>query len=806
MLNNFFKIAFRNFSRFKIYTFVNITGFAVGLASCIIILLYVANELSYDRFHSNADRIYRVTINGLVGGNEFHHAVSAPPMAKALVDDLPEVINAVRLQPSENMLIRTGEEIFIENRFLWADSTFFEVFSFPLIIGNPETVLDEHHTVVLTRKLAMKYFGRIDCAGEMLEFEDFTPYKVAGVCEDPPENSHFKFDILASLSSLGYDKSQGWLNHTFHTYILLDKNVDPNQLEQKFDGIIEKYVGPQLQSILGASLKELEAGGGIYEYRIQPLTDIHLKSNLEYEIEANGNITYIYMFSIIALFILIIACINFMNLSTARSTTRAREVGIRKVMGSNIAQLIRQFLSESIMLTAIAMAFALLMAYLTLPFFNSIAGRQIELSLLGEWYQIPLIVLVVIVVGTIAGIYPAFYLSSFQPAKVLKTSLSSGSTKGLMLRNGLVVVQFSISIFLFISTLVVWNQLNYIHEKNLGWDKDHIFVIKRAWAIENNEEAFGSELLNNPNIFTFSSSSSIPGRGTGSTVFRNAEAPRAEQHLLNVTSAKYNLDKTFKFDFVDGRFFSKEHPSDSNTVVINEAAAETLGLEDPVGKKIVLVGASPEQDIYFAVIGVLKDYHYESFHQKIRPLLYFLERDWPAFMTMRISPKNVKQTIAYIEQTWTKYIPSKPIEYFFIDDDFNKLYDAEERTSKIFSSFSLLAILIACLGLFGMATFTTVQRTKEIGIRKALGASIPKIVYMLLKDFNKWVLFANVLAWPVAFYFMQKWLENFEYRIDLSFSSFLIAGLSAFAIAIITVSYQTFKAAIISSAESLRQE
>lgn len=495
-----------------------------------------------------------------------------------------------------------------------------------------------------------------------------------------------------------------------------------------------------------------------------------------------------------------------MNLSTARSTTRAREVGIRKVMGSNMSQLVKQFLSESILLTAVAMVFAILLVYLFLPFFNHISGKQIEFLLFNRWYFFPLLIVIILFVGTLAGIYPAFYLSSFQPVKVLKTSLASGKGKGLLLRSGLVVLQFSISIILFISTLVVWNQLNYIQEKNLGWDKDQILVIKRAWAVENSLDAFCSELLENTNILNVSSGNSVPGRGTGATIFRKSDAPRAEQHLLNVASAKYDLDKTFKFELTSGRFFSKEFPADTSSVVINESAIKTLELKDPVGKQIVLPGPVPEQDQLFTVIGVLKDFHYESFHQKIRPLVYFFERGWPGFITMRISHKNVKETVAFVEKKWENFIPSKPVEYFFMDEDFNRLYDAEVRTSKIFSSFSLLAIFIACLGLFGMATFTTLQRTKEIGIRKTLGASVPAIVYMLLKEFNKWVILANIVAWPIAFYFMQKWLEDFEYRIDISIYSFLLAGLSAITIAVITVGYQALKAAYANPVKSLRQE
>lgn len=806
MFGNYFKIALRNFLKYKTNTFINIAGFAIGLASCILILLYVRYELSYDRFHEKADDIYRISVRGTVGGNEFNQAVTAPPMGHALVNDYPEVINAVRLQRSENMLIRNKEIIFIENRFLWADSTFFEVFSYNLIFGDPETVLDAPHTIVLTEKLAKKYFGRVDVVGETMEFEDFTPYKITGVCEDPPLNAHFKFDMLASLNSLGYDKSPFWLNHAFHTYILLQPGSDPAQLEAKFPGLIEKYIGPQLQQVLGQSMDQFTGEGGVFEYSLWPLTDIHLKSALEYEIQANGNITYIYIFSIIALFILAIACINFMNLSTARSMTRAREVGVKKVLGSSIGQLIRQFLTESIILTSVAMGIALMLAYILLPYFNEVAGKQFELQLVENWYTIPAILLTVVVVGTLAGIYPAFYLSSFDPARVLKSSISS-SGKGSVLRRGLVVFQFSISIFLFISTLVVQDQLNYMQEKNLGWDKEHILVVKRAWAIENNEDAIGAELLSNPNILTFSTSGNIPGRDFGVTVFRNSEAPRAEQHLLSVMTSKHSLDKTFKFEMAAGRYFLKGNISDTTSVILNESAVKVLGIEgDPIGKFVTQPGNTPENDFNLAIIGVIKDFHYESFHQKIRPLLIFHHNSWPAFISLRISPNNVRETIQYAEEVWKKFIPDKPFEYFFMDDDFDKLYDAEIRTSNIFSSFSILAIFIACLGLFGLATFTTMQRTREIGIRKTMGATVPEIVYLLSKQFSMWVLLANIIAWPAAWYFMSNWLTSFEYRIDINYLTFLIAGAIAFVIALMTVIYHSVKAAIANPADSLRYE
>jgi len=806
MLKNFFKTAFRNLFKYRTYTIINIVGFAIGLASCITILLYVQYELSFDDFHKNADRIYRVSVKGLVGNNGFNMAVTAPPMAKALVDDYPEVINATRMQRADNMLIRTKDKIFIENNFLWADSTFFEVFTYPLIFGEKNQVLTEPHTVVLTEKLAMKYFGRLDVVGEMLEFEDFTPYMISGVCENPPENSHAKFDMLASLSSLGYYNSGLWLNHSFYTYILLKEDADSEMLQGKLKEIVIKYVGPQLQSLIGASYEKFIKNGGSFEYNLQPLKDIHLNSDLEYEIEVNGNITYVYIFSLIAIFILVIASINFMNLSTARSATRAREVGVRKVLGSNMGQLIKQFLTESILLTTMAMTFAILLVYLMLPVFNKIAGMQFEFSLFDSWFAIPYLLLTIFIVGMLAGLYPAFYLASFKPVNVLKTSLASGG-KESFLRKGLVIFQFSISIFLFISTLLVQNQLSYIQNKNLGWDKDHILVIKRAWAVENNEEAIRTEMLKYPGISTFSSSGTLFGREVGSTVFRKPDAPRSEQHLLSIMTSKYDLEKTFKLELVDGRFFSRDFVSDSNAVIINESAVRLLGLEEPVvGKQLILPGDTPENDYYINIIGVMKDFHFESLHTPIRPLLIFWHNRWPAYITMRISPENVKETIAHVEKVWKDFIPSKPIEYFFMDEDFDRLYKAEVSTSKIFTSFSILAIFIACLGLFGLATFTTVQRTKEIGIRKTMGASIPGIIYLLTKQFSLWVLYANIIAWPAAYFFIRSWLNNFEYRIDISLLSFLIAGFAALVIAIITVIFQALKAALANPVDSMRYE
>lgn len=806
MVKNFFKIAIRNLLKYKTYTFINIAGFAVGLASCIVILLYISYELSYDKFHDKAENIYRVTAKGKVANNEFNLAVIGPPVAKALLNDFSSIVNAVRLQGSQNMLIRTGDKNFVENNFIWADSSFFQFFTYKLLLGEPDKVLADPHTVVLTKSTALKYFGRIDVIGTILEFEDFTPYKITGVCADPPDNAHFKFDILASLESLDYDDRDIWLAHTFTTYVMLADGQNASDIEEKFPAFIEKYIGPQLQGAIGSSIEEFKNNGGLYEYKLQPLTDIHLHSKLEAELQPNGDISYVYIFSLIAFFILAIACINFMNLSTARSLTRAREIGIRKVLGSNIGQLIRQFLSESILLTAIAMIFAVVIAYLLLPFFNSIAGKDYPFTIFSHWYSIPLIFLSVLIVGTLAGIYPAIYLSSFQPVKVLKTSLTS-TGKGSFLRKALVVFQFGVSIILIIGTIIVNSQLNFVQEKNLGWNKDHVLIINRAWAVENDEQAIRNELLNNPNISAYSSSWAVPGRVYNSFLVWNPETPRGTHHLFSGINVKKDYEKVFDLKVLKGRFFSDEFLSDSTAVVLNESAVKILNLgDDPVGKKITFPGNVPSEDFYLTVIGVVKDFHFESLHQKIRPLVISYLRGQPGFVSLKIAPQNVRATVDYISSVWSKFIPDKPFEYFFIDEDFARLYDNEIRTSKIFSSFSVLAIFIACLGLFGLATFTTIQKNKEIGIRKTLGASVATIVYLLSKEFSKWVLLANIIAWPVSFYFMRKWLESFEYRIEISPFSFIIAGAGALIIALSTVIYQALKAAYANPIKSLRQE
>ncbi len=801
MFKSNFKIAFRNLIRFKAYSLINIFGLAIGIASCIIILLFVSDELGYDTYNKKADQIYRVHTHGKLLGSDLNMAVSPAPLGETMVDEYPEVISSTRLMYNPNMLIRYNDNVFNETRFFWADSTIFEVFTMPFIQGNPFTALNQPHTVVLTKSLAKKYFGDEDPMDKIMNMEDGTPYTVRGVIEDCPSNSHFHYDMFASVASLGL-QGTFWVSNNFYTYIVLKKGASAEELQAKLPEFSKKYAGPQLQELLGITYDDAVKKGYAYEFIMQPLKDIHLHSHLDYEIEPNSDIRYVYIFSIIAGFVLLIACINFMNLTTARSSTRSREVGIRKVLGSNKAKLIRQFLTESVLLTFFAVLAAVVLVEVFLPAFSNIAGKELHTNYFENWLVIPGLFLTTLVVGFIAGSYPAFFLSSFQPVKVLKGKPSEGRRNWL--RSGLVVFQFAITIVLFACTFIVAGQMKFIQEKKLGFDKDHVLVIQRAWALENHADAFKDELMQSTKIISASNTDNLPGKLFGQTVFKPEDAPLSQQYPLAIMATDYNFAETLGLELSEGRYFSKDIISDSAAIILNENAVKFMEIKDPIGKRIIMPGRTDNQ--YFTIIGVLKDFHYESLHQQIRPLAIFYNKGQTAYLPVRIKPANISATISLIEDEWKKFVPGKPFEYFFLDEDFNKLYQSEMKTGQIFSAFSVLAIFIACLGLFGLTAFTVERRIKEIGIRKVLGASISTIVFLISKEFLKWVLIANLIAWPVAYYFMNEWLQNFAYRNEITLWAFIFSGIIALVIALITISSQTIKAATANPVKSLRYE
>lgn len=804
MIKNYLKIALRNLLKFKAYSFINIFGLAIGIAACMMILLYINDEMSYDKYNEKADQIYRVHTLGKLAGNTINIAVSPAPLGETLVKEYPEVIQYTRIMPNNTMLIRYKDNVFTETNFFWADSTIFDVFTIPFIKGDPKTALTQPHTVVLTEKLAKKYFGKEDPMDKIMNFEDGTPYTVKGVVKNCPVNSHFHYDIFASVASLGMDNTPHWISNNLYTYVVLKKGVPGSVLESKLPDFARKYAGPQLKELFGASFDELRNSGNLYEFHTQSLSSIHLNSHLDYELEPNSDVRYIYIFSIIALFILFIACINFMNLSTARSAIRSKEVGIRKVLGSNKAQLVKQFLAESILMTFIAVVVSIALVEIFLPSFNHLAARELHTSYFNNLIAIPALILAVLVIGLIAGSYPAFFLSSFKPVTVLKGQLNHNG--GSWLRSGLVVFQFAISIVLFIGTFIIYGQLKYVQEKNLGFDREHVLVINRAWALESKAETFKNELLNNAHIINASNTDNLPGRIFGQIVFKPEESQSPQQYILAIMSTDYDFAKTLKLHLSEGRYFSKENSTDSLAIVLNESAVQLMGIKDPLGKRVILPGPTPGQNASFTIVGVLKDFHFESLHQKIRPLAILLNRGQTSYLPVRIRPADVSGSISYIEKEWKKFVPNKPFEYFFLDDDFNKLYQSEQKTGEIFTVFSILAIFIACLGLFGLAAFTAERRTKEIGIRKVLGASIPGIVVLLSKEFTKWVLIANIIAWPLAYYFMSSWLQNFAYRISPGLFTFILAAIIALFIALLTVSFQAVKVAVANPVNALRSE
>lgn len=803
------KIAFRNLIRQKGYSFINIAGLAIGVTCCILILLYVVDELSYDRYNEKADRIYRVGVKGIVGNHEFNQVITAAPMAAALVRDYPEVIEATRFATFGYPVVRYKDKVFSEEKFYWGDSTFFEVFSIPFWEGDPKTALTKPNTVVITRAMAEKYFGDEDPMGKLLNTDNRRDYLVTGVIENIPQNSHFHFDFMASLESYETSRQQIWLSHNYYTYIVLREGASPENLEAKFPDLVRKYVGPQLQEAAGISYDQMVESGGAFGYFLQPLTDIHLHSDLDYEIEPNGNVAYIYIFSVIAFAILLIACINFMNLATARSANRAKEVGIRKTVGSSRQQLVQQFLAETVFMAVLAIILALFLVEFFLPLFNNLSGKNLYLHYFDNFVTIPMLVGLALFVGLLAGIYPAFFLAAFRPVSVLKGGgLQRTNGRSPLLRSGLVVFQFTISVTLFIGTFVVYDQLNYIQNKKLGFNKEQIVVVEKTDDLFERIVPFMDELRQYANIISVSNMSTLPGKNFGSSAFRLAGASGEQTHVLWTMRSDYDFAKTYEIEMAAGRFFSPDWGTDSSALVLNETAVKELGLTGAVGKDLVQLGRSPEEAQTYKIIGVMKDFHFESLHQKIRPMTIrlFGADNRGRYLSVRVRPDDIRNTLAFLDKTWKKYAHDQAFEYVFFDQEFAKLYEAEQRTSKILTVFSVLAILIAGLGLFGLASFITEHRTKEIGIRKVLGASITNVVLLLSKQFTKWVLFASLIAWPVAYFVMNKWLESFAYRTHIHVQIFVLSALAALVIALITVSYQTVKAALANPVTSLRYE
>lgn len=809
MFKNYLKVTLRNLFRYKGFSLINISGLAIGVTACLLIMLYVQEEWSYDRHHEKADRIYRVILKGNVGGNDFNTATACAPMAGTLLREFPEIEQTTRFRNFGFPVMRYKDKVFSEEKFYSADSTFFEVFTVPFLKGDPKTALNKPNAVVLTRSMAQKYFGQQNPLGKALNADNRRDYLVTGVVEDPPETSHFHFDFLGSLATYDDSRNTQWVSNNYYTYVLLKEGVEPEAVESKLPLLVRKYVDPQIQKAVGITYDQLVQSGGSYEYFLQPLTDIHLHSDLDYEIEPNGNAATVTIFGLIAAIILLIACVNFTNLATARSANRAKEVGVRKTLGSNRAQLVWQFLAETVFLAVMAVGIAVILVQLVLPWFNELTGKQLALGLSGSWMIWPLLAAVAGIVGVLAGIYPALFLASFKPVKVLRAAGGrSREGHGGRLRSALVVFQFTVSIILIIGVFVVRNQLEFIQNKRLGFDKEHVVIVHKTDDIGAQIQPFMQSLKQHAKIINASNSNTLPGLPFNSNVHQVEGAPSAEQHLLFDMRADHDFAATYQVQLTEGRYFSREWPTDSSGIILNETAVRAMGIEQPVGKKVIAAGPTPQQSDKYTIIGVVEDFHFESLHQKIRPMAIklFDRKGFGRYISVRLAPGELQQTISYIENTWREFAGNQAFEYTFFDQDFAKLYDAEQRTSDVLTLFAGLAVIIACLGLFGLASFTTEQRTKEIGIRKALGASAAGVVVLLSRQFTGWVILANLIAWPLAYLLTQNWLQNFAYHTDFEFVHFIFAAGLALLIALVTVSYQTIRAALANPVESLRYE
>ncbi|HXR82819.1 MAG TPA: ABC transporter permease [Hanamia sp.] len=803
MFLNYFKTAWRNLMKNKVFSFINISGLSIGLAVSFVILMYVQDELSYDKFNTNADRIVRMVFKADINRGKINESVVMAPVAQTMKNDYPEVQDATRILDRGTPKITYKDKIFKDDRFALVDPNFFSIFTLPMIEGNAKSALLQPNTIVLTKATAEKYFGNEDAIGKTLALNNNSEfYKVTGVIENIPSNSHFHFDMLGSMKGWKDATSDSWMAGGYHTYLLLKPGADIKQMEAKFPAMVAKYMGPQIQKDMGLSLEQFRTKGNSLGFALQPLTSIHLHSTTNNEFEPGGNAGYVYIFGVVAIFMLVIASINFINLSTAGASKRAKEVGIRKVAGSNRFQLIRQFLFESVMLTAFALIIAFVLVKLTLPEFNNISGKHLDFDIK------PAIALILLglLVGVAAGIYPAFYLSSYKPIAVLKGRII-GNNKTFSLRSGLVVFQFFISVALIISTIVVYQQMKFIENKNLGYDKEHLLTIPNSYALGKNEQVYKQEMLKDSRVVNATVSFYKPA---GPTSYNNALAyPKGDDNAI-LNAVEYHVDEqyipTLGMQMAAGRNFSNEFPTDSLGLVINETAARALGWNDlsAVGKTIIRQNSDRGINVPFHVIGVVKDFNFKSLHEAISPLFMSLEPE--GGLIFKIKTTDVAGLLATMKRKWDSYNTGEPFSYSFMDDLFNKTYAAETKTGTILNIFAILTILVACLGLFGLTTYTAERRTKEIGIRKVLGASVMQVTEMLSKDFIKLVGIACLIAFPLSYWAMNKWLQSFAYRINISWWMFVVAGVVALFIALLTVSFQAIKAAIANPVESLRSE
>jgi putative ABC transport system permease protein len=803
MLTNYIKIAIRNLRRNGVFSAINIFGLAVGLAACLLISAYVRDETHYDRFASRAPDIYRVDL-GMTTSVTSHYPMVDGAVGPGMAANYPEIETFTRLLHAGDVFVRYGAQEFKERKIVAVDSNFFNVFTVPFLEGDVHTALLQPNSVVITSAFAKKYFGDAPALGQTISLTNYGECKVTGVIDKIPDESHFHFDAFLSWGTLHITRTPTWTNIGYYTYLVLRPDASPAKLEARFPDLVAKYAVPEIAHDMGIPLAEAEKSVNTFVFSLTPLTDIHLHSDTKYELEANGSSHYVLIFAALAVFILLLACANFTNLSTAGAAARSREIGIRKVMGSLRRQLIAQFLVESILLTGLAMVLAFLLVLVALPFFNTLSGKHIVFAQFLGYPALIAALLLTVLVGAAAGIYPAFFMSAFNTIKVLKSA--GGAFQGgrrSLVRAGLVVFQFFISIVLIVATMIVYRQLHYMQDKRLGYDKEQVVFLQDGGLLGNRQEAFRQLLLQDKRAEKASLSSNAPGSGNmGGTEIYPKEMGATREIHADIFNIDYDYVSTLGLEVVKGRTFTRGYPTDSSGVLLNETAAEDLGWghTNPIGKVISRSGG-----FEYKVLGVLRDFHYLSVKQKIAPLMLLLGGNGNGFL-VKVKGNDMAGFLAKAKSDWAAFNAGGPFNYYFLDDKFASLYESEQRTGSIFTTFTIIALLIAGLGLFGLAAYMVEQRTREIGIRKVLGASVSSVLLLVSKEFMLMVGLAFLLAAPLSGLGMHQWLQSFPYRVALSWWVFPLAGMAAFTIAMITVSLQAAKAATSNPVDSLRSE
>jgi putative ABC transport system permease protein len=805
MLNNLIKHSIRSFKRQRAYIIINILGLSIGIACSLLIALFVINEASFDRYNVKKDRIFRVILNGKIGGQEITGAYTPAIMGPTLPKEFPEVEDFLRMDSHGPTVVEYEKQIFTDDNIVEADSSFFNFFSIPVMKGDLKNLLNSPHKVVLSESTARKIFGNENPIDKMIKIgNDSVRFVVTGVMGDVPENSHFRASMISSFLTNPRSKDTFWMSNSFALYLLLKPNSSPKTVDAKFNDLIVKYVGPEVQKYLGTTIEEFIKKGNKYQFFLQKLTDIHLDNTIQGGFKAPSDPKYLIIFGSIAIMIVVIAAINFMNLATAQASRRAKEVGIKKIGGSTRGMLITQFLSESLMLSFFSLILALLFIKLSLPYFNNLLNTRLTLDLLAAWYTIPVLLLFTIIVGIMAGTYPAFFLSSFNPYEVLKGTVKNSTGNG-RLRRILVVFQFSVSILLIVGTMIMNKQIKFMLNKDVGFNKEQLIVIERAHVLGNKIKSFKENVKRISGVINIASSTAVPGRSNNNNGYM-MEGRKDETFLMTTTWVDYDYLDTYGMTLVSGRPFSESFTTDKQACILNESSVKNFSITDLEKTRILKPDEKGPESI--PIIGVVKDFNYESLRNPIQPYIMLLQDEnnqW-GYISVKLNASNYSATINEIEKVWKEYAANSPLQYYFLDADFEKMYIQEKQNAQMAVIFAVLAIFIASLGLFGLTSYTVEQRTKEIGVRKAMGSSIGGIYIEISKEIIILVSISALIAWPVIYYYAGKWLENFYYKINLGFFSF-IAGLTiALGIALITISYRVMKAARVNPAQSLKYE